>query len=49
MRCRRKDVAIVRLCMEAEFSLRGEDDVEYIEGVETFKYPGRILDQSDDK
>ena len=49
MRCRRKDVAIVRLCMEAEFSLRGEDDVEYIEGVETFKYPGSILDQSDDK
>ena len=33
--------------MEAAFSLTGEDDAERIEGVETFKYLGRILDWSD--
>ena len=33
---------------DARFSLAGEDDVECIEGVETFKYLGRILDRSDD-
>ena len=30
------------------FSLTGEDDAECIEGVENFKYLGKILDRSDD-
>ena len=38
----------MRQCKETTFSLTGEDDTECIEGVETFKYLGRILDQSDD-
>ena len=29
------------------FNLTGEDDAEFIEGVETFKYLGRILYHSD--
>ena len=45
---RRKDVAIARRCEEASFRLTGEDEVECIEGVETFKYLGQILDWPDD-
>ena len=37
MRWRRRDVPIASQCQEATFSLRGEDDAERIEGVETFK------------
>ena len=47
MRWRRRDVAITSQCAEAAFSLTGEDDAECIEGVETFKYPGRMLERSD--
>ena len=48
MRWRRKDVVIVSRCEGGAFSLTGEDDVDCIEGVGSFKYLGRILDQSDD-
>ena len=49
MRWRRRDVAIASRCKEVMLSLTGEDDAEFIGGVETFKYLGRILDWSDDK
>ena len=45
---RRRDVVIVSRCADASFSLTGEDEVECIEGVDTFKYQGRMLDRSDD-
>ena len=45
MRWRWKDVAIVSQCEGMTFILTGEDDTEFIEGVETFKYLGRILDR----
>ena len=48
MRWRKRDVTIVSRCTEATLGITGEDDVECIEGVETFKYLGRILDWSDD-
>ena len=48
MHWRRKDVAIASRCERATLSLTGEDDAECIEGVDTFKYLGRILDRSDD-
>ena len=41
----RKDVAIARRCEGETFSLTGEDNAEGIEGVETFKYQGRILNR----
>ena len=44
---RRRDVAITSQCAEASFSLAGEDEVECIEVVETFKYLGRMLDRLD--
>ena len=47
MRWRRRDVAIASRCKESTFILTGEDEAECIEGVETFKYLGRILDRSD--
>ena len=47
MRWRRKDVVISIQCKGATFSLTGEDDAECIEGVENFKYLGRMLDWSD--
>ena len=34
--------------LEAKFSLIGEEDAERIEGVEVFKYLGRMLDRSDE-
>ena len=37
MRWRRGDVTIEIRCVEASFSLTGEDNAECIEGVETFK------------
>ena len=49
MRRRRKDIAIASRCAEASFILKGEDETEYIEGAETFKYLGRMLDRSDEK
>ena len=52
IRWRSRDVAISIQCAEASFILTGEYNVEYIaeyiEVVETFKYIGRILYQSDD-
>ena len=47
MQCRRRDVVIVSRCAEASFSLAGEDHAEQIDGMDTFKYLGRILDRSD--
>ena len=38
MRWRRRDVAISARCLDATFSLIGEEEVERIEGVEVFKY-----------
>ena len=35
-------------CAEASFSLTGDDEAECIEGVETFKYIGRMLDWSEE-
>ena len=35
-------------CLEVSFRSTREDKTEYIEGVETFKYLRRLLDQSDD-
>ena len=43
----RKDVTIASRYDGATFSLKGEDGEEIIEGVETFKYLGRILNRSD--
>ena len=37
---------IVSQCVEASFSLAGEDEAECIEVVETFKYLGHMLDRS---
>ena len=48
MRWRRRNVAIVIRCKGPAFSLTVEEDADCIEGVETFKYLGRILYQSDD-
>ena len=44
----RRDVLIAGRCAEAASSLTGEDEAEFIEGVETFKYLGRMLDRSGD-
>ena len=48
MRWRRRGVSIAARCLEATFSIIGEEEVERIEGVELFKYLGRLLDCSDD-
>ena len=44
---RGRDFSITSQCKEVKFSLTGEDYAERIEGVETFKYLGRILDRYD--
>ena len=44
---RRREAAIARRCTEASFILTVEEEAEYIEGVDTFKYLGRMLDWSD--
>ena len=41
-------MAIADRCSEANFILTGEEESEFIEGVELFKYLGRLLDRSDD-
>ena len=43
----RKDIVIASQCEEATLSLMVEYDAEFIEGVENFKYLGRILDRYD--
>ena len=35
-------------CLEATFSLTGEEEAELIEGVERFKYLGIMMERSDD-
>ena len=42
------DVEIAARCSEATFSLTGEEESERIEGVERFKYLGRLMERSDD-
>ena len=44
MRWRRRNVAIVIRCVEVSFKLTGGYVAECIEGVETSKYLGRMLD-----
>ena len=44
-----RDVEVVSLCSDTEFSLNGEEGGDKIEGVVIFKYLGRPLDQSDDE
>ena len=41
-------MAILARCLEATFSLTGEEEAEHIKGVEVFKYLRRLLDRSDD-
>ena len=36
-------MAIADRCSEAKFILTGEEEAEFIEGVEVFKYLGRML------
>ena len=45
---RRKDVTIAIQCEGATFSLTVEDNADFIEGFETFKCLGVILDRSKD-
>ena len=49
MRWVRKNIAIASRCKRDMFSLTGEEDVDCIEGGDTFKYLWIILDPSDDK
>ena len=44
IRWRRRDAAITSQCAEVYLSLMGEDEAEYIEGLETFNYLERMLD-----
>ena len=48
MWCHRQDVAIAIQCVEAIFSLIGEDGEEIIEGFDIFNYLGRPMEWSDD-
>ena len=48
MRLRRRDVEIVDKYSEADFSLPGEDKMEFIKGVEFFKYLRRLMDRLDE-
>ena len=41
-------MAIAARCSDATFGLIGEEEAERIEGVEVFKYLGRLLDRSDE-
>ena len=41
-------MAIVDRCLEENFRLTGEEESEFIEGVEVFKYLGCLMDRSDD-
>ena len=47
MRWRRRDVEKEIKCTGATFSLTGEDTAECFEGVDYFKYLGRVLHQTD--
>ena len=48
MKWMRHDVSIMAKCLEATFSMTGEDGAEHIEGVGRFKYLERLLYWSDD-
>ena len=48
IRWQRREGTIASRYMEASLSLTGEDKAECIEGAETFKYLGRMLEQSDE-
>ena len=41
-------MAIASMCSESTFSVKWEDEAELIEGVDVFKYLGRMLEWSDD-
>ena len=43
MRWQRRNVGIVYKCTVATFSLTGEDGAGCVEGVESFRYLGRIM------
>ena len=43
MRWQRMDVEIADKCMRVTFSLTGEDGLEFIYGVDSLKYLGRIM------
>ena len=48
MSWRRWDVAIASRCLEATFSLTGDEEAEYIKGMEVFKYLGWLLEWLDE-
>ena len=48
MRWQIRDMEIAVKCTGATFSLTGEDRAECFEGVDSFKYWGRILHQADE-
>ena len=48
MRWRRRNVASTSRYTEASFIPTREDEVEFIDGLDTLKYLGRMLDRSDD-
>ena len=45
MRWRRRDVDIAAKCTGSNFSLTGDDRADCFEGVDFFKYVGRVLHQ----
>ena len=47
-RLQQKDVETAARCGEMEFSIYGEEGDERVENVTTFRYLGRLLDQTDD-
>ena len=48
MRRRRQDAEIVENCMGATFHITGKGGAECFEGVDYFKYLGRVLHRSDE-
>ena len=47
MQFRRRGVEMVERCREMDFSLYEREGGALVEGVESFKYLGRLLDQTD--
>ena len=47
IRWQRRDMIIADRCLEATFSLAGEEKAECIEGVEVFRYLGQLLERLD--
>ena len=48
MRRRRIDVEIAAKCTGSTFSLTGDDGAECFEGVDSFKYLGQVIHQTED-